>query len=58
MEADEKELLLQGLDLLIMETDYAITYGSKNKQESRTNKLSKIEELKKKLMDNKLIISS
>lgn len=54
----EKELILQGLDLLIEETEYAIEHGDKGLKEYRENKLSNLNTLKKKIIDSKITISN
>lgn len=58
MSDKEKELILQGLDLLIEETEYAIEHGDKGLKEYRENKLSNLNTLKKKIIDSKITISN
>lgn len=54
---DEKELILQGLDLLIYETEYAITNSNANIKKSQyETKLEVLDKLKKKIIDGKLVI--
>ncbi len=50
----EKELILQGIDLLIYETEDAIENGVVDLKTYRENKLLSIKELKKKIIDNNL----
>lgn len=50
----EKELILQGIDLLIYETEDSIENGVLGLKTYRENKLKTIKELKKKIIDNNL----
>ena len=58
MSDKEKELILQGLDFLIEEAEYAIEHGVKGLKEYRENKLSNLKTLKKKIIDSKITISN
>ncbi len=57
MDDKEKELILQGLDFLIEETEYAIKHGVKGLKEYREVRLSDLNTLKKKIIDSKITIS-
>lgn len=50
----EEELILQGIDLLIYETEDAIENGVLGLKTYRENKLKAIKELKKKIIDKNL----
>ena len=58
MNDKEKELILEGLDFLIQEEEYAIEHGVKGLKEYRENKLSDLKTLKKKIIDSKITISN
>lgn len=55
MNDKEKEFIIQGLDFLIYETEYAIEHG-KCLKKYREFRLSELKKLKKKILDNKITI--
>ena len=56
MSDKEKELILQGIDFLIEETEYSLEHGIKGLKEYRESRLSDLKILKKKIADGKITI--
>lgn len=56
MNNHEKELIRQGLDSLILQTEHAVEYGVLSLKQYRESELETIKQLRNKIMENKIII--